>query len=437
MSNSREITTRARATRAERTQQESEVSPSPSSFEEEQGGTGDQAAAPSNGDVDSRTADHSLDDEQARLAQQIAEAQEVLARLQATQEQKEELQRINAEIEQLARGAGVAQAGSRPPAPSVDTRSLLGGVRVEEDEDEMSVDGTRSRRTGASQLSTRAPLYQNPTPFKGKDLKEATMFLNAWRTIHTLDPRRYAGERQKVLSASTFLAGEPLERWSNDEIKKFAQDDEYDFDDFEEFINACVSDPHNRSFTLGLEYENAAQKKDQTVSSFAAYLATLEDQLGAGYTDAQSARHLLNKLRPNIREDIMIRGQAYATRTDLIALATRFEQVSKDRSTRSHEQRSEGQQKHPAKKARYGSAPSANRDGRAEGSTQKPSFPTSGDKRNDTCNNCGLKGHWAKECRKPARAAVRAVNASEASAGQNHKAAQGKGIRRKKTRNPA
>jgi hypothetical protein len=68
----------------------------------------------------------------------------------------------------------------------------------------------------------------------------------------------------------------------------------------------------------------------------------LEDQLGASYTDAQSARHLLNKLRPNIRKDIMIRGQAYATRTDLIALATRFEQVSKDRSTRSYEQRLEG-----------------------------------------------------------------------------------------------
>jgi hypothetical protein len=380
------------------------------------------------------------------LAREIAERQAVLARLQAAQEQRDQLDRLNAEIEQLSRGNGVSQAASRPPAPPTDTQSLLSsGVHLgthareedgESEGEDMSIDDTRSRRTGGSHPSTKAPLYQNPTPFKGRDLKEATMYLNAWRTIHELDPRRYHDERQKVLSASTFLAGEPQERWANEEAKKFYADDNYDFDDFEAFVTACVSDPHNRGFTLGLDYEVATQRSGQTVSSFAAYLSTLEEQLGAGYTDAQSARHLLNKLRPNIREDIMLRGPAWKSRADLIALATRFEQVSKTRSDRSAEHRADGQYKSAAKKQRVARVPPTQRDSRLEQPSQKHAQEGSSESKQGKCYNCGLLGHWAKDCRKPPRQAIRAVNAVAATADRSKKRAAGKVPRRKRSSPP-
>jgi hypothetical protein len=441
----RELTVTTRATRAERrvpsTTESPQRQPIPSEADSPLTDEEQDEEAP----ADTATAGRSRDDSDTPLAREIEERQALLHKLQAEQEQRGVLDRLNAEIAQLTRSAGVQQAASNPPAPSIDTRSLLSGVLLDREEEdpasEASAAETRSRYTGASHPSNKAPLYQNPHPFKGKDLKEATMYLNAWRTVHELDPRRYPTERHKVLSASTFLAGEPQERWSNEEAKKFHANQEYDFEDFEAFISACVSDPHNRGFTLGLEYENATQKKDQTVTAFAAYLATLEDQLGVGYTDKQSAQHLLNKLRPPIREDIMLRGHAYATRADLVALATRFEQVSKERSNRYQEQRSEGSHKGPAKKPRRDYESQANRDSRPQNhSASTPRLQASqAATSRDECNKCHKKGHWARDCRSKdadAAPAVRAVGAG-GPAEDKRRDSSGKAPRRKKTRIPA
>jgi hypothetical protein len=221
----RELTVTTRATRAERrvpsTTESPQRQPIPSEADSPLTDEEQDEEAP----ADTATAGRSRDDSDTPLAREIEERQALLHKLQAEQEQRGVLDRLNAEIAQLTRSAGVQQAASNPPAPSIDTRSLLSGVLLDREEEdpasEASAAETRSRYTGASHPSNKAPLYQNPHPFKGKDLKEATMYLNAWRTVHELDPRRYPTERYKVLSASTFLAGEPQERWSNEEAKKF------------------------------------------------------------------------------------------------------------------------------------------------------------------------------------------------------------------------
>lgn len=183
-------------------------------------------------------------------------------------------------------------------------------------------------------LHPRTAKYPLPDKFKGTDLKEASRFIEQWEDIHGLDPGGYPTEYHKVVSAALQLTGEPRERWSGAERKKFRHNPRYSFTDFEAFIYACVSDPINRGFVTGAAYEKAAQRKGQTVNAFAIELATMEAQLRAGYTDAQSAQHLLNKLRPSLRENIMLHAPKFQTREELIELATRFEQVAKERADR-------------------------------------------------------------------------------------------------------
>jgi hypothetical protein len=51
--------------------------------------------------------------------------------------------------------------------------------------------------------------FRDPEPFRGKTLKEATIFISSLKVIFEIDPVTYETEREKVLFASTWLSGEP------------------------------------------------------------------------------------------------------------------------------------------------------------------------------------------------------------------------------------
>jgi hypothetical protein len=102
-------------------------------------------------------------------------------------------------------------------------------------------------------------------------------------------------------------------------------DDDMAWDEFESFIMNCVADPVNRSLDVGQSYEDARQKEGESVNSFAMHLSTLESQFYDSYTEAQRIRHLFNKLRNNIREQISLKADVPNNRRDLIAMASRLE----------------------------------------------------------------------------------------------------------------
>ena len=167
----------------------------------------------------------------------------------------------------------------------------------------------------------------------------------------------------------------------------------------------AVEDPVNRSLTVAKSYEDARQKGDQTVQSFAAYLATLEEQMEP-YTPAQRIRHLLVKLRRTLCDDITIYHKVPTTRDELISLATRLERAEKktnagsSRVTHKHGA-SEPSNQPPTKKSRSQSRP--RRDGEkpqeqhyASGSQSRPK----GDHSELECFNCHEKGHIKPNCPK-------------------------------------
>ena len=238
------------------------------------------------------------------------EARERASRPQAELQTQEELASLRAQVAALAQqlsGVPAAQVLPARRTPSIltdvvapiDSASQV-GMRVAD------AKGSKRRR------------FRDPEPFKGRTLKEATIFLSSLKVIFEIDPVTYETEREKVLFASTWLAGEPRALWSY--TNGAAPPLTYTFDDFEGFVYDCVADPVNRSLDVGQSYEEARQKEGESVTTFAMHLTTLEDQFHKSYTEAQRTRHLLNKLRPNLREAITLKADVLLNRYDLVAI---------------------------------------------------------------------------------------------------------------------
>lgn len=72
------------------------------------------------------------------------------------------------------------------------------------------------------------------------------------------------------------------------------------------------------------------------VQAFALSLSVLERELHDSYTDVQRTRHLFNKLRPSLRDQIMLNSEMPTSRADLISKAERFENAGKPKRHRPH-----------------------------------------------------------------------------------------------------
>lgn len=251
--------------------------------------------------------------------------------------------------------------------------------------------------------------HRDPPPYKGNTLKEATIFVNALKTIFKIDPPTYASERRRVLYASTWLTGSPLDTWNElgDET------DNYSWRDFESFVRNCVSDPVNRSLDVGREYEEARQKEGETVQAFALSLSVLERELHDSYTDVQRTRHLFNKLRPSLRDQIMLNSEMPTSRADLISKAERFENAGKPKGHRLYTDERRTRDGGGASKKRKSSHRDSNNSAPSKPSDNMSSKPSTG-RKEVTCYSCGKKGHYSSDCRSrpqggPAPTAVRKV----------------------------
>jgi hypothetical protein len=338
-----------------------------------------------------------LQAEEARLAADVENRrnQEEILRLAAERKalRDQQIAGLRARIEQLQ------QLQRTPQATPLQTPSYL-TTDIDPADSASQADVRPARVAGVKRRR-----FRDPEPYKGKSLNEAQIFLSCLRTIFSIDPITYETDEEKVLYASTWLTDEPRSLWT------FANQNGpppgYTFDgDFEDFVNDCVADPVNRSLEVGRNYEEARQKENESVATFAIHLKNLEEQLTEPYTEAQRCRHLLNKIRPAVRDAITLKADVPISYRDLVAMASRIENSTKRgrfttetvvaRESYAHKkkkQRSSPPRKPKANEARRGDAP-----------PQK-------DLSNATCYNCNKTGHYANECRLPKKAGGPAAHA--------------------------
>jgi hypothetical protein len=212
----------------------------------------------------------------ASQAQSLAEKDELIRQL------RQQLRETNERDALVAKDAEIARLAEAIAAPLRDT--LLLDVRLRDRSTDIpmrdATDDSDDERVPRSGSFKRPAKIAPPDKFKGKSHTEATKFIEKWQDLFDYDPRGYPTEYHKVIAAAHQLEGEPDQRWSSVERKKFRNNSTYTFEDFETFVHGCVSNPLNRGFITGAAYEKATQKQNQTVSEFAIELATMEEQCG-------------------------------------------------------------------------------------------------------------------------------------------------------------
>jgi len=317
---------------------------------------------------------------------QVAEEAERLRARRNLLQQEVEIETLEEQLDTLRRRrrAGVTPAGSF----------------ITDDEDvASSVGGASSTHAPRRSLANR-PRLKEPEPFKGKTLKEAREFIRSLELVFALAPDAYPEDSEKVLYGVMFLAGEAREQWHHE--NNLDQRDSYTWNAFKTFVVDAVEDPANRALTVTLSYENAKQGEAQSAQSFGAELATLEEQMDA-YTPAQRTRHLLAKLRPQLRTAIVTYHDIPHRREDLISLATRLESAGKRDVTGSHAstkrvaaERKDFGGRSSSKKRRTSPPPQKNSDRKRNKFTQASSAQKPLEE--VECWGCGEKGHYKTKC---------------------------------------
>ena len=135
-----------------------------------------------------------LRDERDRLERERA-VREQEQRLQTETRLQEELAELRVQVAALAQQA---RGGPAPPVPPLrPTPSILTDIVTPIDS--VSQVGTQV----AHAVGPKRRRFRDPEPFKGKTLREATIFISSLKVIFEIDPVTYETEREKVLFTST------------------------------------------------------------------------------------------------------------------------------------------------------------------------------------------------------------------------------------------
>lgn len=284
-------------------------------------------------------------------------------------------------------------------------------VRQLEDLEETGSNTPTSERPAvvhtASLPFRRAPKTRELPTYKGRNIKEAQDFFYQaelkWREDNDITWRDDAA---KVTHCVSCFEGIARDIWKRKERRAGVNNTTWE--EFVEFMKDAISDPENRNLDALTKHDEARQRENQSVQSFVSYLDSLEDELGID-DERQRRNNIFAKIRPEIRQEISLRGDVPTDREKLIAQAVRIEnhfRMYRDNTLKDKKKtgrnRNEGGSL-DGKRRRSESPPDPQ--GPATGTnTVKVPQVTEGSNRstrrraNVTCFKCKEEGHYASSC---------------------------------------
>jgi hypothetical protein len=238
------------------------------------------------------------------------------------------------------------------------------------------------------------------TEYRGKTAREHSEFVTSCELAFRLEPESNKSDALRCDFAATWLAGEPRDAWLRHEKEPGFRKT---WEGFKSFLLDLVQDPVNRTIATAVRYEEARQRVGQTTQAFAAYLETLEADLPA-YKEEHQVQHLFAKLRADVRDKVIAYPEIPRSRSALIALAARFEQLDASRAQGSRSKLGQKEGRVNSQDDRPHKRPST---GPNEGRGATKTFPKrprlSGEEEqrrrdNNLCFKCGRAGHMSAQC---------------------------------------
>ena len=142
------------------------------------------------------------------------------------------------------------------------------------------------------------PPMANMQVFKASEQKELETFLNRLHVhINTYEEYYTPREKAKVNLGVGWLGEDLLNCWSRNARSGTPET----WHEFKQFCIKSIKDPRLAQRDAAAVYQHAEQQEHQTVTKFANYLDSLEDQLEQPYTNNQWKMHLYAKLHPEVQ----------------------------------------------------------------------------------------------------------------------------------------